>query len=168
MMSCWILSLMLKISSRRSCIGHSLIWQKHNGEKSTNQLSQEDLALPTLIWKCTLDCTLHCTVENSQLIRSLWKDLHCPFSFETCPKSSELPWYHNIKLLFVLFFVFLSFCDLVILWFCLFVILSFCVFIWISLWSNVWRVSSLKSHSLCQNSTVALTDWLTDSVTKVR
>ena len=30
-----------------------------------------------------------------------------------------------------------------------------------SLRSNVWSVSSLKSHSLCQNSKVAVTHWLT-------
>ena len=30
-------------------------------------------------------------------------------------------------------------------------------FLTLSPWSNVWRVSSLKSHSLCQNSKVAVT-----------
>ena len=38
-----------------------------------------------------------------------------------------------------------------------FVSLFLCLFVW----SNVWQVSSLKSHSLCQNSKVALTHWLT-------
>ena len=37
-----------------------------------------------------------------------------------------------------------------------------------SLWSNVWRVWSVKSHSLCQNSKVAPTQSLTDWLTKVR
>ena len=32
----------------------------------------------------------------------------------------------------------------------------------IELWSNVWRVSSLKSHSLCQNSKVAMSQWVSD------
>ena len=45
-----------------------------------------------------------------------------------------------------------------------FVFLSFCPFVWTSIWSNVWRVSSLKSHSLCRNSKVEVTQW----VTKVR
>ena len=53
--------------------------------------------------------------------------------------------------IFVAFIVFLSFC------------LSVCLsFVRISLQSNVWRVSSVKSHSLCQNSKVALTHWPTD------
>ena len=43
-----------------------------------------------------------------------------------------------------------------------FVFLYFCLFVQTSLWSNVWRIWSLKSHSLCQNSKVAVTDWLTE------
>ena len=39
---------------------------------------------------------------------------------------------------------------------CLFVFLSFCLFA--SFWSNVWRVSNLKSHSFCPNSKVVLAD----------
>ena len=55
-----------------------------------------------------------------------------------------------------------SFCLLGLLSFCLFVFLSFCLFVFClfvltSCWSIVWRVSSVKSHSLCQNSKVALT-----------
>ena len=50
---------------------------------------------------------------------------------------------------------FLSCCPFV---FCLFGVLSFCLD---SCWSNVWKVSSLKSHNLCQNSKVAVTDSLT-------
>ena len=48
--------------------------------------------------------------------------------------------------------------------------LSFCLsaFLCFCLWSNVWRVSSLESLSLCQNSKVAPTHWLSQSVTKVR
>ena len=42
-------------------------------------------------------------------------------------KSAKLPWHHNI-------------------------ILSFCPFVFTSLWSNVWRISRLKSHSLCPKS----------------
>ena len=60
--------------------------------------------------------------------------------------------------------VFLSFCFFVFLSFCLFVFLFFFLFVQTSLWPNVWRVSSVKSHSLCQNSKVALSD----SLTKVR
>ena len=45
--------------------------------------------------------------------------------------------------------------------FCLFVFLSFCLFVYTSCWSNVWRVSSLKSHSLCRYSKVAVTHWVT-------
>ena len=59
------------------------------------------------------------------------------------------------------FFVFLYFLSFYI--FCLFVF-----FVFLSLWSSVWRVSSLKSHSLYPNSKVALIDWLTHSLTKVR
>ena len=55
------------------------------------------------------------------------------------------------------FFVFLCFC-----------VSCFCLFVWISLWSNVWRVWSLKSHCLCQNSKVAVSDSLTHSLTKIR
>ena len=63
------------------------------------------------------------------------------------------------------FFVSLSFCIFVFMALCLFVflsfsILSFCLFVWTSLWSNVWRVSSLKSHSFCRNSKVTLNHWL--------
>ena len=42
----------------------------------------------------------------------------------------------------------------------LFVLFSFCLFIWTSLWSNVWRVWSLKTHYFCPNFKVPLTDWL--------
>ena len=42
---------------------------------------------------------------------------------------------------------------------CLFVLLSFCLLS--RLWSNVWRVSSLKSHSLCPNSKLAASESLT-------
>ena len=59
--------------------------------------------------------------------------------------------------------VFLSCCHVVILSFlsfCLFVFLSVCLFVCMSFcldlcWSNVWKVSNRKSHSLCQNSKVA-------------
>ena len=44
--------------------------------------------------------------------------------------------------------------------FCHFVFFLF-FFVWTSCWSNVWRVSSLKSHSLCQNSKVAVSHSLT-------
>ena len=54
-------------------------------------------------------------------------------------------------------FVSLSFVSLPLCRFVFFVFLSFHLFVFLSLWSNVWRVSSLKSHSLCQNSKVALT-----------
>ena len=38
----------------------------------------------------------------------------------------------------------------------------FCLFVFLtSLWSNVWRDSSLKSHSLWWNSKVAVTHWVT-------
>ena len=53
-------------------------------------------------------------------------------------------------------FVLSSFCPFVLLSFCLFVFLYLCLFVWTSCWSNVWRISSLKSHYLCQNSKVAL------------
>ena len=36
-------------------------------------------------------------------------------------------------------------CLFVFLSFCIFVFLSFCLFVFLLLWSNVWRVSSLKS-----------------------
>ena len=71
-------------------------------------------------------------------------------------------------------FVFLSFCLLYVLSCCAF---SCCLFAFLSFWffchsvflyfcSDIilikfWRVSSLKRHSLCQNSKVALSDWLT-------
>ena len=45
-----------------------------------------------------------------------------------------------------------------------FFFLSLSLFVWTSIWSNVWRVLSVKSHYLCHNSKVALTQW----VTKVR
>ena len=65
-------------------------------------------------------------------------------------------------------FAFLSFCILVFWPFCLYIFMPFCLFVWTSCRSNVWRKSSLKSHSLCQNSKVALTDPPTQSLTKVR
>ena len=52
-----------------------------------------------------------------------------------------------------------SLLALCLLSFCLFVFLSFCLD---SCWSNVWKVSSLKSRSLCQNSKVAVSHWPTD------
>ena len=69
----------------------------------------------------------------------------------------------NYLLIFlsVYLFVFLSFCLFVFLSFCLFCLFSFCLFFLTSLRSNVWRVSSFKSHYLCQNSKVAVTHWLT-------
>ena len=61
-------------------------------------------------------------------------------------------------------FIFLSFCLFVFLSFWLFVFLYF--FVCLSRhqigWSNVWVVSSFKSHNLCRNCKVAVTDWLTD------
>ena len=48
--------------------------------------------------------------------------------------------------------------------FCLCPLCLFSLFVLTSLWSNVWKVSSLKSHSLCPNSEVALTDWLIKDV----
>jgi len=80
------------------------------------------------------------------------------------------------------FYVFLSFCLLVSLSFYIFVFLfyglsvslSFCLFVFLSFslsvflsfcvescWSNVWKVSSFKSHYLCKNSKVAVTDSVT-------
>ena len=58
-------------------------------------------------------------------------------------KSAKLPWHHNMKLSFWS----LSF---------------FGVFVPTSLWTHVWMVSSLKSHLLCIDSKVAVTDWLSD------
>ena len=40
-------------------------------------------------------------------------------------------------------------------------IVTFLHFCFTSLWWDIWRISSLKSHSLCRDSKVALTDWLT-------
>ena len=58
------------------------------------------------------------------------------------------------RIFFVSFrlFVLLYFCYFV---FCIFIFVSFCLFVKTSCWSNVWRVSSVKSHSLCQNTKVA-------------
>ena len=75
---------------------------------------------------------------------------------------SFFPFFSLIFFLFFLLFfnfVFLSFCFFVS--FCLFAFLSFCFFLDISLWSYVLRTSSVKSHSLCWNSKVAVTQWLT-------
>ena len=66
---------------------------------------------------------------------------------------------------FLPFYVFLSF---VFLSFCIFLC---CLFVQTSLRSNVWRVSSFKSHYLSWNSKVAVTEWLTALthwLTKVR
>ena len=51
-------------------------------------------------------------------------------------KSAKLPWHHKI-------------------------FLSVCLFVLTSLWPNVWRVSSIQSHSLCPNSKVAPSHWRT-------
>ena len=60
-------------------------------------------------------------------------------------KSAKLPWHHYMELFFFPF-VFLS----------LFCLVDSCLFVLTSLWSNVSRVSSLKSHSLGQSSRVAV------------
>ena len=74
-----------------------------------------------------------------------------------------LNFYISVFLSFCLFiFCLLSFC-----FFCLLVFLSFCLFVQTSLWSNVWRVSTLKSQNSLfvpkfQSNKVAVTDSLTD------
>ena len=84
-------------------------------------------------------------------------------------KIAKLPWRQNNKLFLVFVFClsvllfFLSFLHFFLSVFCL-----FCLFVQTSCWSNVWRASSLKSPCLCRNSKVAVTDSLTDSLTKVR
>ena len=69
---------------------------------------------------------------------NLWLCSWQTFSFKLvliqC-RSAKLPWHHYIKLLI----------------FCLFILLYFCPFVWTLHLSNVWRVSSVKSHSLCPN-----------------
>ena len=54
---------------------------------------------------------------------------------------------HFVLFVFLSFFVFfLSFSSFYLLDF-----LPFSLIVFLSLWSNVWRVSSFKSHYLCQN-----------------
>ena len=69
-----------------------------------------------------------------------------------------MPFHHIIKLLFwtlslFVFCLYVCFVFMFVLSFCRFVFLSFRQ--GVTLWSNVWRVSSLKCHSFFQNPKVA-------------
>ena len=78
-------------------------------------------------------------------------------------KSALTSQYQTLFLVFVflsfchfclfVFSWFRPFCHFVFVCFCIFVFWSFCwfcLFVFMSSWSNVWRVSSFKSHYLCQ------------------
>ena len=108
------------------------------------------------------------------LERSIWKESKSDFRvsprdwieqfylYHPClqskhPKSAKLPCRHNIKHYFWSMFVFLAF-----------FVLSFCLFVLHHSDQMSERVSSLKSHSLCQHSKVAVSHSLTHPLTKVR
>ena len=80
---------------------------------------------------------------------------------QNCP---DVPILKFLGLCLFCIFVFWPSCLFVFWPLCLFVFLYFClffIFVRTSLWSNVWRVSSVKSCSLYQNSKVAVTHSLT-------
>ena len=118
----------------KTCISHKIVL-KMKEEKSVNQHGVKSVNQHGI--KLSIQHVM-CSFQNRNYL-DMYFTKH----------RKKLPTRHNIKLSFWwLFFVLLS-C-------CLFVLLSFHLFVLTPIRSNIWKVSNLKSHSLCPHSKLAV------------